>query len=333
MYLGVAFVPGFPAADVLSLAQLVEKSGFDGLYLPDQTFHRDPFTLLAAIGAQVGRIDLGLAVSNPYTRHPVQLARAAATLTDQTQGRFILGLGAGNRPDVLDRLGIEQERPAHRLETTIEVIRRLQHGESVTVDEPWLSLSDVHLDFAVADPTPLWIASKGPRVIEAAGRIADGLILEGLFTDAGLDYAREHIAAGKSGRSADAGDLVETCWQLVVVGDTGAANDPRWRAWTAHLIQSSSPMILERLDISTTLRDQVRSLLTATPERIGDVVDVDDVRKLVMVGDTELIATELTRMHHNDVRRAIALLMGNPQELAASISSLATLLPLAHSLE
>src|SRR5687767_15819548 len=104
---GVAFIPGMPARDVVALARQAEALGYDDLYLPDQTFHRDPFALLALCAEATERIRLGLAVTNPYTRHPVQIARAAATLAEMSEGRFVLGLGAGNKPRVLAGLGIE----------------------------------------------------------------------------------------------------------------------------------------------------------------------------------------------------------------------------------
>src|SRR5438874_11302359 len=104
----IAFIPAMSIRRTVELARRLEERGYDVLFIPDQTFHRDPFVVLALCAEATSRIGLGLAVTNPYTRHPVQIARAAGVLAEISGSRFSLGLGAGNLPRVLRGFGMQQ---------------------------------------------------------------------------------------------------------------------------------------------------------------------------------------------------------------------------------
>src|SRR5579862_5933452 len=104
MQLAFSFPPTIDLDRFGATIERAEKWGFDMAYTPDQGFLRDPFVALTHAATRTRRIALGLAVTTPYTRHPVYIARAAATLADLRNGNFILGLGAGERGNLRDRL-------------------------------------------------------------------------------------------------------------------------------------------------------------------------------------------------------------------------------------
>jgi 5,10-methylenetetrahydromethanopterin reductase len=145
---------------------------------------------------------LGTAVTNPVTRHPAITAVAAATLADISGGRAILGIGAGDRP--LLSLGYTPARLA-TLEASIAAIRALWSGATVEADEPGFALHDAHYRFPPRTGIPVWVSATGPRTLELAGRVADGVILLAGLHPEGISFALEHIgrgaeAAGRSGR-------------------------------------------------------------------------------------------------------------------------------------
>src|SRR5690242_8020369 len=95
-----ALVPG-PPRETAALVAEAEALGFDGVWLGDQGFGYDPFVTVAACAAATSTIRLGVGLTTPFTRLPVQIARAVATLHDAADGRLALALGTGNIPHVL----------------------------------------------------------------------------------------------------------------------------------------------------------------------------------------------------------------------------------------
>ena len=127
------------------------------------------------------------------TRHPAITAAAAATLDEVSAGRAILGIGAGDRP--LLALGRKPCCPAD-LADAIEAIRALWSGDEVTVTAPGFALDHARLRFGARSGLPVFVSASGPRTLELAGGLADGVILlVGLFPDA-ITWALEHIDRG-----------------------------------------------------------------------------------------------------------------------------------------
>lgn len=157
------------------LAVWIEACGFDHLWMTESSLHaRDPYQLLALAARRTTSLQLGTAVTNPVSRHPALTAVAAATLDEVSGGRAILGIGAGDRP--LVALGLRPAKLAH-LETSIAVIRRLLAGESVDLEGADFDLVDAHMRFPARADLPIYVSASGPRTLELAGRVADGVVL------------------------------------------------------------------------------------------------------------------------------------------------------------
>ena len=185
--------------EFIGMVQRIEELGYADLWLTDSSLHaRNCYSYLTLAAANTTTLRLGTAVTNPLTRHPGITASAAATVDEVSGGRFVLGMGAGDRP--LEALGMTPARLA-TLEDSIASIRSLLAGESVTVESRSFSFDDAHLRIPARADLPVFISASGPRTLELAGRIADGVILlAGLFSD-GVRWAMDHIAAGA--RAAD----------------------------------------------------------------------------------------------------------------------------------
>jgi len=178
----------------------IDALGFDHLWLTDSSLHaRNPYAYLTLAATRSSRLTLGTAVTNPLTRHPAITAAAAATVDEISGGRMIMGIGAGDRP--LLALGM---KPASvdSLRASIGALRALWSGAHVDVEDVAFSLRDAHLRFPARADIPVFISASGPRTLELAGEIADGVILlVGLFPEA-LAWALEHVdrGAAKAGR-------------------------------------------------------------------------------------------------------------------------------------
>lgn len=323
MRFGIAFVPGMPYRRVLELARQAEALGYDDLYMPDQTFHRDPFALLALCAEATSRIRLGLAVTNPYTRHPVQIGRAAGLLAEVSEGRFVLGLGAGNRPRVLDGLGMRQVAVLSRLREAVDVIRRLLAGEVLTRKSATLELNEVHLDFEVGYHVPIVLASRAPGVLTLAGEIADGAMLEGLFTPPALEWALGRVAEGASRAGRQLDDIETVAWQaLVLDDDPKAADRESLRRWAALLIHTTRPEVLAHIGVSAEAIGAVADDVAARgglgePSGVG--VTGDDVSKLLLVGTPAQLRDRIAQLEERGVSALSGILFGDPDEIGGKM--------------
>lgn len=216
MQFGFAAVVDVPLRDVGSRASMVEGLGFDRLWLPDERLTRNVYTALTVAALHTREIGLGLAVTNPYTRNPAITAAAAATIDETSGGRFTLGLGAGGG---IAHYGVDRDRPAVAVREAIDVIRKLFEGDPVSFTGSFVRMDRARLDFRPVRKVPIYIAARGPRLLELAGEIADGAIIGGFASVQGIAHARAAIERGlqRSGRTWTDIDVI--AWLYTCVAD------------------------------------------------------------------------------------------------------------------
>ena len=171
---GVHIVPLMPAGDVITVAVEAERLGYDYCLVADEGFHPDVYACLGAIAGATERITLGV-LTNGYTRHPAVTAAAAATVSELSGGRLVVTLLAGGSM-VLGPMVIERVRPYRVVADCMQAMRRLWSGEEVSWEGQTCSLDRARLGMG-AQSIPIWIAGRGPRLLELAGQQADGVIL------------------------------------------------------------------------------------------------------------------------------------------------------------
>ena len=169
--------PELSTADIQSLASLAEELGYGEVWMTEGN-GRDSLTQLTAIASATSRIGLGTGILPMFSRTPLITAMSAAGLSAVSDGRFILGLGVGNRLAVEDGHGVAYRQPIEHLRDMIRIIRGLMAGEEVTHQGKAITVNRVSLG-NVADPdrVPIYIAALGPRMLQLAGEIADGVLL------------------------------------------------------------------------------------------------------------------------------------------------------------
>ena len=171
---------------------------------PDEFF--DPFVILAALGARTRRIRLGVSVTDAIRLHPTSIARAALTLQHTTKGRFILGLGAGERENT-EPYGLSMSRAASRCEEALRVIRTLWSTRTpVDFEGEFFHLKGAALALRpyLKRPPPIWLGAMGPRMLEICGRYADGWLPHTLSPERyALGLGRVRSAAAAAGRDPD----------------------------------------------------------------------------------------------------------------------------------
>ncbi|MCH2169942.1 LLM class flavin-dependent oxidoreductase [Myxococcota bacterium] len=189
MRIGIQFDPrGNPDLEaILSEFSKAEEEGFETIWI-GQVFDHDILTLYAMAGLRTERIELGTSVVPLPTRHPTALAQQALTTQLATGGRLCLGVGCGHAV-ILDRkLGLDPDRPLARTREALEVLQPLLRGDYVKYAGTYQQMR-VGTPIAGAEAPPVILAALGPRMIELAGELTDGVTL--VFAGAG--YVAERV--------------------------------------------------------------------------------------------------------------------------------------------
>ncbi|MFQ5851947.1 MAG: LLM class flavin-dependent oxidoreductase [Candidatus Binatia bacterium] len=235
---GVGLFPTEPLPKMANLAKLSEDLGFSHLWIGDShLIWREAYVNLAAAALSTCRIKLGTGVTNPVTRHPSVVASAFATLEEMAPHRFILGIGLGDSS--VETMGMRPARLAH-FEKIINQMRALLSGEEVE-----LETGKIHLTHPCKEKIPIYIAASGPKILELAGKVADGVIvLVGIDADH-VRQAREKIQAGAWSSGRDLNDLHLVLWVPCAVSDELPAKDAV-KAHVARVVVRPLPFALKK---------------------------------------------------------------------------------------
>src|SRR5260370_4263271 len=113
-------------------ARRAEELGFGTFWAPEDPSYRGACTVASAIAPGTSKIKIGLGIVNPFLRHPALTAMEFAALDEVSDGRAILGIGAGLKDWIEGRLKIPYTKPTAAMRETVEIVRRFFRGEQVT---------------------------------------------------------------------------------------------------------------------------------------------------------------------------------------------------------
>lgn len=181
---GVWFSPeGLSGSEVIDFAQRVETLGYETLWV-GETFGRDPFAQLAAIGANTTTLGLASGIANIYHRHPGVMVQGANTVAEMTGGRMTLGVGVSS-PVIVNKIrGIEYGKPLPFLRTYLDAMEEARYTA-----------------VAPAEPVPVVLAALGPKMLELAAERSAGAHP--------YNTTPEHTAMAREIMGPDAGLYVE----------------------------------------------------------------------------------------------------------------------------
>ena len=189
-------VPGTaPIPELTKLLQGVEAAGFDGAGILDsQMICRDTFVTLGQAAVQTSRLTLFPAVTNPFTRHASVLAGAIQSVEELAPGRvkFVIGTGYTSASTIGRKAATLAEMRA-----CIATVKALLAGQSVD-----FAGTPGRLVYASGRHIPVIMAASGPKALEVAGEVADGVMLLVGFNRGIVETALDHVERGakRSGR-------------------------------------------------------------------------------------------------------------------------------------
>ncbi len=281
-----------PIRDAMAIAQEAEAKGFRAVWQADSRLVRDAVVPMAAFAAVTDEIKIGSGVVDCWTRNPARLASSFSTLDDLAPGRVLLGIGAWWDP-LARKVGIDRTHPLTVMREVVTVVRALLANETVTFHGEYVHLDGVELDYVYQDrrpkDVPMYIGATGMKMMELAGEIADGVVLNYLVSPRYNEQALAHLndGAARSGRRAD--DLDRP--QLIVCSvdaDRRRALDSARLLVTQYLGQQ--PHIMKASGVPSALLDEIGRVLTwpATHEQVEAAAKLvpDDIVQMITASGT-----------------------------------------------
>ncbi|MFP4343687.1 MAG: LLM class flavin-dependent oxidoreductase [Anaerolineales bacterium] len=290
-----------PIAYELEMAKYAEERGFSEIWQADTRLARDCIVLMSAFLTETERLRIGSGVLPIWTRNSAVIAASWSTMWElggrlpDGRGRVMLGLGAWWEP-IAGRVGIDRRKSLTAMREYVESIRELFTMEEVTYKGEFVHLDRVRLDVAFGDTSPrdipLYIGATGPKMLQLAGEICDGVVLNYVVS---VDYIREAVAlvekgarkAGKSLEDVDRPELI-VCSLSDEDPDAAMAEAKKLAAYYF----ATEPHIMKASGAGEELLQRVQSIMSwpATEEdyiRASKVIPDEVVRNVMAVGTSE----------------------------------------------
>ena len=300
--LGISFRNrcGITASGFAELAGCAERAGFEHLVFTE--WFNDVIAYLVAAAATTDRARLWSGVANVGLRHPLLMASGAAVVDDVSDGRCILGLGTGNEWHGEDRYDTQPARPLGLMREYVEVVRKAWCFDTIAHPGPRFPITGARLSFAPRHARlPIFLAALGPRMIELAGGIADGVFVH-MAGPEDLTTIRTRLMAGeeqhklmemKTGRWVNVqggGSTTLAALLVLCVGERQLAKHTAREAVVAYLGYDSYQRHVRRLGYASALPQIVAALNSGDPLVAARLVPdelVDRVCAYGPVGDCQ----------------------------------------------
>jgi len=291
MRIGLGVMSSTSVADACDEVARARDEGFESAWFSN-IFGLEALTAAALAGRSVDGIEVGTFVVPIYTRHPMTLAQQAVTAQDACSGRFVLGVGLSHQVVVESMMGVDFSRPLRAMREYLSVVVPLLQQGSVSFS------GEVYRVNAVLEcpegfvPPPVLVAALGPKMLELAGRMADGTAtwMTGPSTLNEFTVPTIRTAAAAAERPQP---RVTAGLPVCVTADVEGARDRAGRIFSVYGGLPSYRAMLDR-------------------EGVGGPADV------AVVGDEEAVAAVLERLAAAGVSDFVAAPFGSSDEIAVT---------------
>lgn len=314
MRLGFAPAGSRDAATAVEMAVRAEELGYDQVWVSEDYLERGVFAVAAGIAACTSRVQIGLGVVNPWTRHVAVTAMECAALDELSGGRLIVGLGASNARWMEGMLGFRFERPIQRLTEYAAALRVLLSGQAFRGSVAGQPISAA-LSFTPLRPDiPIQLGVKGPIALREGSAVADGFMLSVLSSPAYVEWvARQHPG------------MPLTAYAMTSVADSTegavAARD-RLKPRVSQFLGVHGPSrIASAGGIDDTLGAEFRRRLL-TGDSAVELVDDETVGRLTLSGSPDEVRAQMGRFSDAGLGVLVAMDDGltDPREMIGRLT-------------
>ncbi|WP_119696262.1 LLM class flavin-dependent oxidoreductase [Microbacterium halotolerans] len=317
--LGIHLGERFTLAETMRAADIAEENGFDSLWVAEGRLTRDAATIMALLADRTETVRIGSGVVNNKSRNAALMAVTFKTLDEIAPERIILGVGAWWEP-LASKVGTPLRKPVASMREYVDVLQRFFRNEEVTVDGQFVQMDGVRFDRMYAENAPvnipIYAGAVGPRMLELAGEVMDGVYLDFLLPVSYLDFANAQIGKGIAKRTDGVGeiDITQTIAVSVDDEDPRRAIDACRHFLTMYLMQQ--PHIAEHAGVDREVVARIQEVAgwPATPDDISRaMVHVPDeaVLRVAAAGTTDDVLAQLEAYHRAGVRVTVLNPLGD----------------------
>ncbi len=218
--LGISFTGQLSYDEMIGNVTRAADFAYHSVWVAEHYFFRESMSLIASFATRFDKLVFGTGIVSPYTRHLGLLAMSAQTLSEISEGRFILGLGTNSR--FWKVLGVNDKSPLKTMRKNVDQLRLLfgTGGEGLEEGKKF------KMNFVTRFKIPIYLGAIGPRMLQLCADKADGVILS---AGASPEYARRAVSIISSRRlvksqNARSQDFEIACYIIACVD-----NDPKTR--------------------------------------------------------------------------------------------------------
>jgi len=277
------------------IAENAAELGIDGIWVgEDIDLGQDVYVLTTAalLNAPKTRVGTGII---PIAVHRIgTIARAAVTLQNTGNGRFVFGTGIGGIQD-LKKIGIIVRKPVTELRKSVDTLKKLWAGEAVTIKSELMNLDNFSLGLKKAIDIPIFLGVRGPKMLKLVGEVADGAVLSGP-----IDYLKDAVkrinrSAEETGREAD--EIEKVAWLPTIPTFKGGKESLAKRV-VALVVADMPQQVIDILDVDKERVDRLRAAVAESGPDAGiphvdqELIDMFSIsgNKEHMVDRFELLA-------------------------------------------
>lgn len=194
---GIQIFGGNDLQKTIDIVKRAEELGFTHCWITEDYFYGGAFSTASACAVNTTKINIGIGVINPFTRHPALTAMEFGAFDLVAEGRGILGMGTSNKRWIEEQMGIPFVKPLKTLDESIQIIKKLFSNGEVKFSGDIFNTGKIKLGFKpYKKDIPFFLGLKGPKALKLSGKIADGVLLSIMTSKEYIKYAKKQIVKG-----------------------------------------------------------------------------------------------------------------------------------------
>ena len=305
-----------PISRALLKAAAAAEAGVGSIWLATHLFARDSISTAAIMLERHPSVNIVLTAVSPFTVHPVHIAMIAATLDEAFPGRVSLCLGVG-APDDLSSARIDASRPLGAMTEALTICRNLLDGERVEVEGQRFGVAARGLDHG-AHKVPIILAASGPKMMQLAASMADGVLLSAGSSPAFVSQCLDVLQAEQTPR-----DGFANCgFVYSAVSEDEAAAFDRLRPKLAMSLRGRHHAENLALAGSTLDQESLRQAVAAGRMDAANALMSDDtIRRHAVVGRPENFARGIADYRQAGLQRVVLAGLGSAEEINMAVAA------------